>query len=85
MGNPRFVYKESHPEAPTLEYPAELFSYDIVFTSYPYPQYRDKCLKAGADFFFDKSCDVEQLLQVLNALVQNMHAATGGKLCRHAE
>ena len=35
MGNPRFVYKESHPEAPTLEYPAELFSYDIVFTSYP--------------------------------------------------
>jgi hypothetical protein len=35
MGNPRFVYKDSHPEAPTLEYPAELFSYDIVFTSYP--------------------------------------------------
>ena len=35
MGNPRFVYKDNHPEAPTLEYPAELFSYDIVFTSYP--------------------------------------------------
>ena len=35
MGNPRFIYKESHPEAPTLEYPAELFNYDIVFTSYP--------------------------------------------------
>ena len=35
MGNPRFVYKDNHPEAPTLEYPAELFNYDIVFTSYP--------------------------------------------------
>lgn len=42
----------------------------IIFTSYPYPQYRDTCLKAGADFFFDKSCDVEQLLQVLQALAQ---------------
>ena len=42
----------------------------IMFTNYPYPQYRDKCLKVGADFFFDKSADFEQLIQVLNTLAQ---------------
>jgi DNA-binding NarL/FixJ family response regulator len=42
----------------------------IMFTNYPYPQYRDKCLKMGADFFFDKSTDVERLIQVLNTLAQ---------------
>ncbi len=45
----------------------------IMFTNYPYPQYRDKCLKAGADFFFDKSTDFDQLIQVLNTLVQETH------------
>jgi len=42
----------------------------IMFTNYPYPQYRDKCLQAGADFFFDKAADVDQLMQVLNTLAQ---------------
>ncbi len=45
----------------------------IMFTNYPYPQYRDKCLKTGADFFFDKSADFDQLIQVLNTLVQETH------------
>lgn len=44
-----------------------------MFTNYPYPQYRIKCLKAGADFFFDKSVDFEQLVHVLNTLVQETH------------
>jgi CheY-like chemotaxis protein len=30
----------------------------IMFTNYPYPQYRDRCLQAGADFFFDKTLAV---------------------------
>ena len=45
----------------------------IMFTNYPYPQYRDKCLQAGADFFFDKSKDFEQILAVLNTLIRNTH------------
>jgi DNA-binding NarL/FixJ family response regulator len=27
----------------------------IILTNYPFPQYRQKCLEAGADFFFVKS------------------------------
>ena len=27
----------------------------IMLTNYPYPQYRKKCLDAGADYFLDKS------------------------------
>jgi DNA-binding NarL/FixJ family response regulator len=45
----------------------------IMFTNYPYPQYRDKCLKAGADFFFDKATDFEKLMQVLTTLAQETH------------
>ena len=46
----------------------------IMFTNYPYPQYRHKCLKAGADFFFDKSMDFEQFIHVLNMLAQETHS-----------
>ncbi len=40
----------------------------IVLTNYPYPQYRDKCLGAGADYFFDKSTELDAVLGVLNTL-----------------
>jgi DNA-binding NarL/FixJ family response regulator len=33
----------------------------IVLTNYPYPAYRQKCLKAGADFFLDKSAEFDQI------------------------
>ncbi len=45
----------------------------IMFTNYPYPQYRAKCMQAGADFFFDKAQDVDELLAVLTMLIQNPH------------
>jgi DNA-binding NarL/FixJ family response regulator len=58
----------------------------IMFTNYPYPQYRDRCLHAGADYFFDKANEVEQLLQVLNALIHKTSATTEGEiLCNHAQ
>ena len=38
----------------------------IVITNYPYPQLRDKCLNEGADFFFDKSSDLEEVWEMLN-------------------
>ena len=37
----------------------------IVFTSYPYPQYRRKCMDLGADYFFDKSENIEMLTDVI--------------------
>lgn len=41
----------------------------IVFTNYPYPKLRKACFAAGADFFFDKSFDQNQLLVLLNKLM----------------
>ncbi len=43
----------------------------IILTNYPYPQYKDKCLKAGADFFFDKSTEFVKVTEVLKNFIQN--------------
>jgi CheY-like chemotaxis protein len=43
----------------------------LILTNYPYPQYRKKCMEAGADFFFDKSTEFEKIPEVLKGLVQN--------------
>ena len=43
----------------------------IVLTNYPYPQYRSKCMDAGADFFFDKSTEFDKVIEVLKQLNQN--------------
>ena len=37
----------------------------IMFTNYPYPQYRKKCQEAGADFFFNKSTEFHRITDVL--------------------
>lgn len=37
----------------------------IVFTNYYYPQYFERCMKLGADYFFDKSIDVEKLVNAI--------------------
>ena len=37
----------------------------IMFTNYPYLQYRRWCLDAGADFFFYKSNEFEKLIDVV--------------------
>ena len=41
----------------------------IMLTAYPYPQYRKKCLEAGADYFFDKSTEFNKVTKVLKQLV----------------
>jgi DNA-binding NarL/FixJ family response regulator len=43
----------------------------IVLTNYPDSQHRQWCLEAGADFFFDKSCEFERIPQVLQSLLPN--------------
>ena len=40
----------------------------IVLTNYSYPQYRAKYMQAGADYFFDKSVEMDQMVQVIKTL-----------------
>ncbi len=42
----------------------------IMLTNYPYPQYRRKCLDAGADYFFDKSSEFSKVTDVLSRMVE---------------
>lgn len=41
----------------------------MMLTNFPYPQYREKCLRAGADFFFDKSTEFDQMLGAFRSLL----------------
>ncbi len=41
----------------------------IMLTAYAYPQYRRKCLEAGAEYFFDKSTEFERIADVLEHLI----------------
>lgn len=40
----------------------------IMLTNHPYPQYQQKCLEVGADYFFSKSTDAKRLLEVIGQL-----------------
>jgi DNA-binding NarL/FixJ family response regulator len=40
----------------------------IVFTNYPYSQYRKRCMELGADFFFAKSTSFEEVVNAINEL-----------------
>jgi DNA-binding NarL/FixJ family response regulator len=44
----------------------------IMFTAFPYPQYRQKCLEAGADYFFDKATEFECIADLLATLQGGM-------------
>jgi YesN/AraC family two-component response regulator len=39
-----------------------------ILTNYPYLQYRQKCLKEGADYFFDKNRDYQEVISLVNQL-----------------
>ena len=56
----------------------------IMFTNYPYPQYRKRCMDLGADFFFDKSTEHEKLTEVFKRLLydnpQNPEPTIEGEL-----
>jgi DNA-binding NarL/FixJ family response regulator len=41
-----------------------------MFTAYPFPQYRQRCLEAGADYFFDKSTESDHLILLIKELNQ---------------
>jgi DNA-binding NarL/FixJ family response regulator len=40
----------------------------VMFTNYPYLQYRRRCLEAGADFFFYKVTEFEKLITAVKKL-----------------
>lgn len=44
----------------------------IMFTNYPYPQYRKKCEETGADFFFDKTTEFHKITDVLKKVGQEL-------------
>ncbi|HEX7954086.1 MAG TPA: response regulator transcription factor [Burkholderiales bacterium] len=43
----------------------------IMLTNYPTPENREKCRSLGADYFFDKSSEIEQVINVLKFLQQD--------------
>jgi DNA-binding NarL/FixJ family response regulator len=42
----------------------------VMLTAYGYPQYRKRCLEAGAEYFIDKSMEFEHVGDVLRELRQ---------------
>jgi DNA-binding NarL/FixJ family response regulator len=45
--------------------------YVLICTNYPYPQFREKCLNAGANVFLDKSTEFEKIPDILRGLIEN--------------
>jgi DNA-binding NarL/FixJ family response regulator len=45
----------------------------IVFTNYPYPQYRKKCMDLGADYFFAKATESDRIPVAVSELIQGSH------------
>jgi DNA-binding NarL/FixJ family response regulator len=44
----------------------------IILTNYPYPEYRQKCLHAGANFFLDKTTEFDQIPALFEQLKQGL-------------
>ena len=44
--------------------------YPVVIVLTSYPEYRKKCIEAGAHFFFDKSTEFHKVVEVLNRLAR---------------
>ena len=42
----------------------------LVCTNYPYPQYRDQCMAAGANYFLDKSADFDKIPAIFRQLIK---------------
>jgi len=55
----------------------------IIFTNYPYPQYRKKCMQSGADYFFDKHTEFEKLFEILKQLAYSHSQKEVSKITRN--
>ena len=48
----------------------------IVLTIYPYPQFKERCIHLGANFFFDKSCEFEKVPSVIEGFIWSSSTQT---------
>jgi DNA-binding NarL/FixJ family response regulator len=48
-----------------------------ILTNFPYPQYKKKCLEAGADYFLCKTDDIEDIIIVITGLLRETETAKG--------
>lgn len=51
-------FKQQHPETPV-----------VMFTTYAFPEFRQRAESYGADFFFNKGVDFEKVCDVLRRLI----------------
>jgi DNA-binding NarL/FixJ family response regulator len=52
----------------------------VMLTNYPYKQYKERCQKDGADYFFDKATEFEKIPVVLEEII-NSHSGKNLGLC----
>jgi DNA-binding NarL/FixJ family response regulator len=50
----------------------------LICTNYPYSQFREECLRAGADFFLDKSTEFEKIPAILRGLSHKESKVSSG-------
>ena len=43
-----------------------------ILTNYSYPQYQERCLAMGADYFLSKSEDFEKINFIISEMLENM-------------
>jgi len=58
--------------------------YVLICTNHPYPQYRDECLSAGANFFLDKTAEFAKIPAILCKLIENEAKASRSPAERNA-
>jgi two-component system, NarL family, response regulator DevR len=46
----------------------------IMLTNYPYPQFREKSIAAGADYFFYKATEFAKVKEVVRSLSSQLHS-----------
>jgi two-component system, NarL family, response regulator DevR len=45
----------------------------IMLTNYPYPQFREKCMSLGADYFFYKATEFTKVKEAIRSLADQLH------------
>jgi DNA-binding NarL/FixJ family response regulator len=50
----------------------------IIFTNYPFPQYRERCIKAGADYFLNKSTEFETINDIIKKIIRDSSSIGNG-------
>lgn len=53
----------------------------IVLTNFPYPAYRNRALELGADFFFDKTTELHEVVEVVGNAGGDCRGVSGEQKC----